>query len=889
MEDGQTRGAASGITPGWGMVLCLVLGAAWMLMGDALIALLTDGAQGVAHAHEWKCWGYVVFTSLLAGWLLQRMRNAERQRGALERDVLRIGRYASAGVARVARDGRVLWANERLCGWLGRDWPELRGQRFSELVPPSDIQWATAQLERLRNGQIDHYQDKRQCRPADGSPPVPVLCTVSHVPAGHGEPEQMVCVLQDIGEAEAARAALERSETSLRLALDGSGSGMWDWDMAQSRASYSKGVARMLQYEGDRLDSGMNLLDRLHPEDAPRVRRAVWRSLRADRPFQTTARLQCLDGTYRWFHARGMRHLGADGKPERFSGILTDLTAEHQAQQRRRLASTVVDNTIEGVVVTDADSRILSVNAAFTRLMGYTEAELLGKTPRIFKSGRHDRAFYEAMWERMRTTGHWRGEIWNRRKNGEVFPERMSLSAVHDAQGQITHYVCMFSDISEEKAQQARLEFLAHCDPLTGVANRARFGELLAETVREAEVRGERLAVLQLNLDRFKDVNGSYGHAVGDEVLKHIARQVQEALRPGDMLGRMAGDEFAVIARALQGPEDASAYAHQLIAAVARPWCSPEGLAVVAGASVGICLFPDHMRTAETLQQGAHAAVYGAKLLGRGAWCFFNERMTQQAHERLAMEARLRVALREPGQLQVYYQPQVDIASGRIVGAEALVRWFEPGSGRPVSPAQFIPVAESSGLIGPLGEWVLTQVCRQGQQWRSDGLPPLVLAVNVSQHQFHLTDLSGSVAAALQATGYPPQALELELTESALATRPDEARQVLERLRAQGLRIAVDDFGTGYSSLAHLKRFPIDVLKIDQGFIRDIPRSADDMAISEAIIGMGHSLGLSVLAEGVETPEQLTFLRERGCNTYQGYLCSAPVPADQFAALVRAQ
>ncbi|GAD22997.1 EAL domain-containing protein [Acidovorax sp. MR-S7] len=888
MEETST-GKASRITPGWGMVLYLALGVAWVFVGDALLAAFADDPRSLTRYQTWKGWAYVLFTGLLAWWLLRRMHSADRRRGALERDVGRIGRYASAGVARVALDGRVLWADERLCGWLGMSRQEAGRHVFSALVPPSDMGWAMAQLERLRSGQIDHYQDKRLCRPADGRPAVPVLCTVSHVPAADGEPEQLVCVLQDIGEAEAARAALERSETRLRLALDGSGSGMWDWDMAQSQATYSQGVVRMLRYDGERLGASVNLLERLHPEDTVRVRQSVLRTLCADRPFQETARLQCFDGTYRWFHARGMRHMGADGRPERFSGILTDLTAERQAQQRQRLAATVVDNTIEGVVVTDAHSRILSVNAAFTRLMGYTEAELLGKTPRVFKSGRHDRAFYEALWESLRGTGHWRGEIWNRRKNGEIFPERMSLSAVHDAVGQVTHYVCMFSDISEEKAQRERLEFLAHCDPLTGIANRAHFGELLAEAVREAGDRGERLAVLQLNLDRFKDVNGSYGHAVGDEVLKHIARQMQEALRPGDLLGRMAGDELAVLARALQRPEDAGAYARELIAAVARPWRSPEGLAVVASASVGICLFPDHMRTAQTLQQGAHAAVYGAKALGRGAWCFFDEGMTQAAHERLAMEARLRMALREPGQLQVYYQPQVDIASGRIVGAEALVRWFEPGSGRAVSPAQFIPVAESSGLIGPLGEWVLAQVCLQGRQWRAEGLPPLTLAVNISQHQFHLTDLSGSVAAALEVSGYPPQALELEITESALAARPEEARQVLQRLRAQGLRIAVDDFGTGYSSLAHLKRFPIDVLKIDQGFIRDIPRSADDMAISAAIIAMGRSLGLSVLAEGVETAEQLAFLRERGCDAFQGYLCSRPLPPQEFAALLRAR
>ena len=559
--------------------------------------------------------------------------------------------------------------------------------------------------------------------------------------------------------------------------------------------------------------------------------------------------------------------------------------ALQRSEARQRLAATVVDNTMEGVVVTDAHSRILSVNAAFTRLLGYTEEELLGKTPRVFKSGRHDKAFYEAMWSTLTETGYWQGEIWNRRKNGEIFPEHMSLSAVRDPAGEITHYVCMFTDISEEKAQQRQLEYLAHNDPLTGLSNRTWFGHQLELAVQEAQGSGEHIAVLLLNLDRFKDVNDSYGHATGDEVLKHIARQVQSALRPGDVLGRLAGDELAVVARHLRHSDGAAAVARHLIAAVAEPWRSPDGFEVVAGVSVGICMYPEHADTAELLLQGAHAAVYGAKARGRGAWCFFHEAMTQAARERLALESRLRLALAQ-GHMQMYYQPQVDIATGRIVGAEALVRWNDPHEGV-ISPARFIPVAETSGVIGPLGEWVLREVCRQGQEWRHQGLPDLVLAANVSPRQFHLTDLAGCAAAALADSGFPAHLLELEITESALAERTDEARQVLVRLRALGLRIAVDDFGTGYSSLAQLKRFPIDVLKIDQGFINDIPHSEDDGAISAAIIAMGHSMGLSVLAEGVETEGQLAFLREKGCDSYQGYLCSRPLPAHAFAAMLR--
>ena len=370
-------------------------------------------------------------------------------------------------------------------------------------------------------------------------------------------------------------------------------------------------------------------------------------------------------------------------------------------------------------------------------------------------------------------------------------------------------------------------------------------------------------------------------------MLCHIAGQVEQALRPGDLIARLAGDEIAVLARNLRHADGAAAVARNLMEAVGKPWRAPEGFEVVAGASVGICMFPEQMESAEALMQGAHSAVYGAKALGRGAWCFYEVGMTQAARDRLAVEAGLRRALAQ-GELLLYYQPQCDVASGRIIGAEALLRWQDPQEGL-ISPARFIPVAETSGLIAPIGQWVLQEACLQAQRWRAAGLGSMTMAVNVSPRQFALSDLVAVVGDALAQSGFPATCLELEITESALAERPEQALALLNQLGDLGLRLAVDDFGTGYSSLAHIKRFPIDVLKIDQSFVREIPESGDDMAISSAIIAMGHSLGLSVLAEGVETQAQLDFLRGRGCDSYQGYLRSRPVPPDAFEVLLRDQ
>lgn len=564
--------------------------------------------------------------------------------------------------------------------------------------------------------------------------------------------------------------------------------------------------------------------------------------------------------------------------------VLQDMTEMLAADERQRLAATVVENTSEGVVVTDANSRILSINESFTRLLGFSEEEMLGQTPRMFKSGRHDKAFYDQMWASMRETGHWQGEVWNKRKNGEIFPERMSLSAVKDDTGKVTHYVCMFTDISAEKAREKQLDFLAYRDVLTGLPNRSLFTRLLDEAVVQAQETKQGLAVLLLNIDRFKDVNDSYGHTIGDKVLQHIAAQVQAALGGEDAIGRMAGDELAVIAKGLNSRDEAVALAERLMAAAAQPWISPDGLSVVVSVSVGICIYPEHGKTSSELLQGAHAAVYDAKKRHSSAWCFFHEEMTVAAHERLALEARLRKAL-ELGHMRLFYQPQIELATGRLVGAEALLRWQDPEQGL-ISPARFIPVAESSGVIGPLGLWVLREACSQGQRWREAGMPDITIAVNVSLHQFLLTDIAGATADALRDTGFPASQLELEITESALATQPEEALAVLKRLRELGVRLAIDDFGTGYSSLAHLKRFPLDLLKIDQGFIRDIPHSTDDMSISSSVIALGHAMGLKVLAEGVETREQLQFLQQKGCDYLQGYLCSRPVPAVDFLPLL---
>ncbi|HEY9198102.1 MAG TPA: EAL domain-containing protein, partial [Gammaproteobacteria bacterium] len=564
-------------------------------------------------------------------------------------------------------------------------------------------------------------------------------------------------------------------------------------------------------------------------------------------------------------------------------GISRDITERKRSEANLRLAATVFENTREGVLITDAEKRILRVNRSFCELTGYSEQEVLGQTPRMLQSGRHGPEFYSVLWNSIDTTGHWQGEIWNRRKNGAIFPELLSISAVEDDSGAVSHYVAVFADISQLKETQDELEFLAHHDPLTRLPNRLLLLSRLQHSIEIIRREGGQFALLMLDLDRFKDVNDSFGHPAGDEILRQVSDRLTKRLRLGDTLTRLGGDEFTILLENLTHPEDAARVANEIITTLQEPWQLSNGAEIHLGASIGISLCPDHGDTPDILLQEADAALYRAKAEGRGCFKYFSDDLTVAARNRIHLEGRLRHAVAE-GQLRVHFQPQVDIASGCIFGAEALVRWQDPEHGL-IMPGRFIPVAEETGLISEVGMWVLHETCRQGREWLDAGLPPFTLAVNLSPHQFRHGDIAASVGQALKYTGFPPELLELELTESALMQREADAVQTLQRLRKLGIRLSIDDFGTGYSSLAYLKRFPIDTLKIDRSFVQDIPNDQDEREITSAIINMGHSLGINVLAEGVENVAQLEFLRGQGCDSYQGYLKSRPLPAAQFLEL----
>jgi diguanylate cyclase (GGDEF)-like protein/PAS domain S-box-containing protein len=561
------------------------------------------------------------------------------------------------------------------------------------------------------------------------------------------------------------------------------------------------------------------------------------------------------------------------------------------ARDRRRLefehlqqAAVVFESTNEAILVTDARSRILAVNRAYETITGYAAAEAIGRNPSFQQSGHHDAAFYRALWERLLRDGAWQGELWNRRKNGEAYAVWQSISGVKDASGQVTRYVSLFTDITPIKAAEGRLYHLAHHDPLTGLPNRLLFATSLEQAMARCERHQGSLALLFLDLDHFKLVNDTLGHPAGDTLLQVIAQRLRDGVRAQDAVARLGGDEFTVLMEDVGTRDEAARAAKALLALVSQP-VELEGRTVVPSASVGIALYPQDAGTAVDLNRAADAALYRAKANGRATHAFYTEELTRQAGERLAIESRLREAAAQQ-QFVLHYQPQFDLQSGALVGFEALLRWKHPEQGL-LAPDRFIAVAEQSHLISVLSAWVIDEACRQARAWLDAGLSPHRVSVNISGREFLHDHIVETIGRALCKHGldgpHGALQLEVEITETVLHASTRSAA-VLQSLRAMGVRVAIDDFGTGYSSLSVLKHLPIDALKIDRLFAQGLPGDSDNHAISRAIISMAHSLGLEVVAEGVETPAQHDCLRALGCDQVQGYLTGRPMPAAEATA-----
>ena len=567
------------------------------------------------------------------------------------------------------------------------------------------------------------------------------------------------------------------------------------------------------------------------------------------------------------------------GNATGLAGVAWDISEQFRAQERQRLVAHVFDHSAEALLILDPGRHIIACNETFTLLTNYRLDDITGKEPWFLASENHD----EGMWDQIRSDvlkyGNWSGETWIRQKQGIDCPVWCNIGLVMDDQKQIANIVILMSDLSERKATEARIESLATVDQMTGLSNRYGFAKVFSEWLAQ----GRSGTLLMLDMDQLARVNDAFGHDVGDLLLLQVSQRLGKFLQEGDLLGRLGGDQFGLLVASCTDPIEIESLARQLLEAVAEPVVIDQG-DVVATASVGICLFPADGNDAITLLRNADAAMHQSKNSGLSQFRFFSLDMNRHMAERMRLESDLRGAIQRD-ELKLYFQPQVDIAAGRIIGFECLLRWQHPELGL-VSPLSFIPIAEESGLILPIGAWVLEQACQFSKAWQDEGKAPWVMAVNLSAIQFHDGKLVGTVAAALAKTGLDPRWLELEITESVLMEDPEKVVGVLEELKALGVMLSIDDFGTGYSSLAYLKRFPIDKIKIDRSFVNDIHQDPNDAAIVRMVISMAGELERKVIAEGVETQEQLDFLRLHRCDEVQGYFYSRPIPGPDVAAYV---
>ncbi|MFJ7107138.1 phosphodiesterase DibA [Pseudomonas sp. NPDC098740] len=560
-------------------------------------------------------------------------------------------------------------------------------------------------------------------------------------------------------------------------------------------------------------------------------------------------------------------------------GISAKLRERTEDRERLRQAAAVFDCTREGVLVTDNKGLIVHVNRAFMAITGYQSEEVLGQRPSLFKSGHHPPAFYQAMFATLTSTGEWSGEIWNRRKSGEIYPQWQTIRVIDDERGRRSHYVAVFSDISAIKNSEHELTYLAHYDPLTDLPNRLLFTDRTEQALASAQIHKRGCALLMIDLDHFKMINDSLGHSIGDQLLKGVAVRLKAMVGPGITLARLGGDEFAVLAESCPQMVHAAALAQRIIDGLKEPF-QIDGHQLFVNISVGISLFPGDALSAEQLLRNSDSALFKAKSAGRNGYALYTEELTAHAQQRVETAFELRRAL-EQQELRVYYQPVHDLKSSRLIGVEALVRWEHPQRGL-VSPAEFIPIAERTGLIAEIDAWVMRQACEQMCRWQQAGVVLSFVAVNVSSRLFARRELFGKVAKVLHETGLDPACLELEVTESAVMDDPEVALEQMHRLRELGVRLAIDDFGTGYSSLLRLKRMPVQKLKIDQGFVAGLPWDEDDAAIVRVIIALAQSMGMQVHAEGIEQVEQAGFLLEHGCDLGQGYWFGRPVLAGQL-------
>jgi len=814
--------------------------------------------------------------------------------------------FAPVGYITLERTGKIVEINLTGATILGRERARIIGMPLSAFLPPIEL---PRLFEHLKSVFRESGKSATQLRiqPREGNPLDVVLESIAVGSAdgsgfcrtaivditkrkqaedalrrAHEELEQRVLVRT--AELAQVNTSLVESEARLAHAQAMAHIGSWEWNLETGEQVWSDEMFRIFGFEPQAFKPHYErTLQSIHRDDRAPIRERLQRALATGEMPEFEFRIIRPDQEQRVLHSRGEVIFSADGRALRAIGILQDITESKRTAEALQQAAVVFDNTDQGIIVADADFNIVAVNPAFTKITGYRPENVMGQNPQLLQSDRHDENFDRALWKSLGDEGHWQGEKWIRHKDGQIHPVWESITAVRNANGQRINYVSVFSDISPIKQAEERLQHLAHHDPLTGVPNRLLFDARLESALQRAKRHEHKLALMFIDLDRFKVVNDTLGHKAGDLLLQTIAQRLQGCIRAEDTVARLGGDEFTLILDEISRSEDAALVADQLLRTASLP-TTVEGREIFPGASIGIGIYPDDGQNSRDLCKAADSALYLAKKRGRGQYQFYSAALTTRTLDLLALERDLRQAL-DRNEFILHYQPQVALDGGQIVGAEALLRWQHPELGL-LAPDRFLAAAEDTGLIDPITNWVLRQACTQCVGWRATASPTMRVSVNLAARTLlHDPLLVAQVQSALADSGLRPEQLELEITEKALQTQ-QKSIDVLTALKGIGVTLAIDDFGTGYSCLSALKELPVDALKIDRSFVKDIPRDTSGAAISAAIITMGHNLNLRVIAEGVEEGDQLAFLRDNRCDEIQGNFLSEAVSAETLGAMI---
>lgn len=781
-----------------------------------------------------------------------------------------ITKYANDVIFLSDANGQIIEANDRAVEVYGYAAEELRGMHASMLRDPGTLNDYEGDINRWSTEGVV-YKTVHRSR---GGRAIPVEVSARIIELDGRRYRQSI--IRDISERIRAETELRSSEARLRSIFDNATTGIAATDSAGRFIKFNEAFRAMLCHDAAVL-LGMTLAEITVAEDFASESKLIGEVLAGQREsYRIEKRCITAHGSRIWVSVSASAIRTAEGDLESLVAVVTDISSRRQAREEMRLFAGAFEHSNEGMLVTDAANRIMAVNPMYSRITGYTLDELRGKDPRMLASGQTPRAVYADMWSKLLCGGFWQGEVLNRFKDGSIHPVWLSLSVVRDGDGKLTHHVANFIDISERKEAEARISHLAHHDALTGLLNRVSLQNQLDQSLATARRQGCGLAVIFVDLDNFKMINDTLGHAVGDTILIEVASRLRESVRDSDIVGRLGGDEFVLVLTEFKDTGDAGRVAEKILRRLGQPYINT-GSTLHSTPSIGIAMFPADGGDSETLMKNADTAMYHAKAQGRNNLQFFTDEMNVANTARLEMEQDLRVAL-EQGQFELHYQPKVSCHDGHGVGVEALIRWQHPQKGM-ISPIQFIGVAEETGLIVPIGAWVLDRACGQLRQWRDLGLEYVTMAINLSARQLSSPSLVTTVAEALVKYGLSGADIELEVTESVAMDDPEKSIEKLGALQRLGVQLSIDDFGTGYSSLAYLKLLPIQQLKLDRSFVRDIGKDANDSAICAATIALAHNLGLKVVAEGVETDEQREFLTAHRCDYLQGYFFSRPVSA----------